>query len=71
MGSAGHRGVSGARRNSSAIPLFGGKCRTGLHAEKMLSGTTMVRVQLDMAYRLKYSQRGSSTISGGTEAQLA
>ena len=69
-GGAGQSGVSGGRRKSSAIPFSAGSCRTGLHAEKMLSGTTMVRVQLDMAYRLKYNQRGSNIISGGTEAQL-
>ena len=49
VGSAGHSGLCGGSRNSSAIPRSAGSWRTGLHAEKMLSGTTMVRVQLDMA----------------------
>ena len=34
----------------------------------MLNGTMIVRVQLDMAWMLKYAQVGRSIISGGTEA---
>src|SRR5437762_4331515 len=45
----GQRGVAGGSRNSSAIPFSGGRWRTGLYAEKMLRGTTIVRVQLDIA----------------------
>ena len=33
------------------------------------SGTTIVRVQADIALRLKFSRDGSSTSSGGTLGQ--
>src|SRR5262249_7013470 len=49
VGGDGQRGVAAGSTKSSAIPLFGGRWRTGLYAEKMLRGTTIVRVQLDIA----------------------
>src|SRR6516164_8598013 len=49
LGWCGQSGVSCGLTNNSAIPKSGGSCRTGLYAEKIVNGTTMVRVQLDMA----------------------
>jgi hypothetical protein len=44
----------------------GGVLRTGLNRDMIDSGTTIVRVQADIALRLNPSHEGSSVISGGT-----
>src|SRR3954471_22623964 len=54
-------------RNSSAIPCSGASRRTGLYADMIESGTTIVRVQDDIALKLNPSREGMSTISGGTQ----
>ena len=48
------------------MPRSSGSVRTGLNADMIVSGTTIVRVHDDIAARLKRSLEGTSTISGGT-----
>ena len=52
--------------NSSPIPRSGSIRRTGLKCDMIESGTTIVRVQADIALRLKLSREGMRTSSGGT-----
>ena len=45
-------------RNSSPIPRSGPRARTGLKNDMIDSGTTIVRVQADIALKLKFNRDG-------------
>ena len=51
------------------MPLLGSIRRTGLKCDMIDSGTTIDRVQADIALRLKLSRDGIRTSSGGTLGQ--